>query len=163
MNAQVARVATGLPSSVRRVQQAVAVVVLVHLVALVLLLTHRDVIHSTVLSDHPGWSPDQVDTQTSSLVWQSVVPHVLIPLLLVFRARALKSGRPRARTFLTVLLAIQLLAHASLPVTLHELPGYAVIIIAVQTISLIFELSALWLLWAHPTSRTWFGVQAGDG
>ena len=142
-----------LPSSVKRVQQAVAVVVLVHLVALVLLLTHRDVIHSTVLSDNPGWSPDKVDEQTSSLVWQSVIPHILIPILLAIRARGLKNRR---RVFLTVLLGIQLLAHASLPITLHELPGYGAIIIAVQAVSLVFELTALWFLWFHPASKAWF-------
>jgi hypothetical protein len=155
MNTQ-AMVTTALPTSIKRVQQAVGVVVLVHLVALLLLLTHRGVIHGTVLSDHPGWSGDQVDSETNSLVWQSVVPHILIPLLLIFRARALKSRRPGARTFLTVLLAIQLAAHATLPITLHELPGYTATIVTVQAISLAAELTALYHLWLTPTSRTWF-------
>jgi hypothetical protein len=85
-----------------------------------------------------------------------VVPHVLIPILLVLRARGLKNRR---RIFLTVLLGIQLLAHASLPITLHELPGYGAIIIAVQAVSITFELTALWFLWAHPASKAWFQAQ----
>ncbi|NEA35646.1 hypothetical protein [Streptomyces sp. SID13031] len=145
-----------LPRSLKLVQRAVGVVILVHLVALILLLTHRDVIHGTVLADNPGWSADQVDDQTHSLVLQSAIPHVLIPLLLAFRAKALKSRKSRTRIFLTVLLGIQLLAHASLPITLHELPGYGAAVIAVQAVSLVFELSALWLLWATEDSRAWF-------
>lgn len=142
-----------LPRSLRLVRWAVGVVILVHLVALVLLLTHRDVIHGTVLADNPGWSAEKVDEQANSLVLQSVVPHVLIPLLLAFRLRSLKAHK---RTFLTVLLAIQLLAHASLPITLHELPGYDGAVIAVQAVSLVFEVSALWLLWATDDAKVWF-------
>ncbi|MEV6411737.1 hypothetical protein [Kribbella sp. NPDC051718] len=84
-----------------------------------------------------------------------ILVHVvaLIPLLLAFRLRTLKAHK---RIFLTVLLGIQLLAHASLPITLHELPGYGGAVIAVQAVSLVFEVSALWLLWATDDSKAWF-------
>src|SRR4051795_5683643 len=92
----------GLPVALRRATAAVVVVAAVHLVALVLVLTHRPDILATTAADHPDWAPDRIADQASSQVWQSVVPHVLIPVLLLWRASGLRSHRPRARTVLTV-------------------------------------------------------------
>jgi hypothetical protein len=145
-----------LPTSLRRATLAVGVVAAVHLVALVLVLTHQGDIAATTAADHPDWAPDRVAEQASSQVWESVLPHVLIPVLLLWRASTLRSRRPRARVVLTVLLGVQLLAHASLPITLHQLPGYAPVVLAVQAFSLVFEVAALVLLWGPRDSREWF-------
>jgi hypothetical protein len=113
---------------------------------------------ATAAADHPDWTPDRIAEQTTSQVWESAVPHVLIPVLLLWRASGLRGRRPRARIVLTVLLGVQLLAHATLPMTLHQLPGYGPLIIAVQAFSLVFELAALALLWGPRESRDWFAL-----
>jgi hypothetical protein len=154
--AETTAVRAGLPTALRRAGLAVGVVAAVHLVALVLVLTHRADILATTAADHPDWAPDRIAEQASSQVWESVLPHVLIPVLLLWRASGLRTRRPRARIVLTVLLGVQLLAHATLPMTLHQLPGYAPVIIAVQAFSLVFEVAALALLWGPRESREWF-------
>jgi hypothetical protein len=45
-----------------------------------------------------------------------------------------------------------LLAHASLPMTLGELPGYGPWVIAVQAVSFVFEVTALVLLWTKEST-----------
>jgi hypothetical protein len=147
---------TSLPTGLRRAVTAVGVVAAVHVAALVLVLTHRGVITTTAFADHPDWPAAQVDSEATSLVLQSVLPHVLIPVLLLWRASTLRSRRPRARTVLTVLLCVQVAAHATLPITLHELPGYGGWVIAVQALSAVFEVAALALLWGPRSSREWF-------
>lgn len=144
------------PAELRRAVLAVRVVAAVHLAALVLVLTHRDVIAATTAADHPDWMSARIGAQAGAQVWQSAVPHVVIPLLLLWRASTLRTGRPRARTVLTVLLGVQVLAHATLPLTLHQLPGYGPAVLAVQAFSLAFEVTALVLLWAPRSSRAWF-------
>jgi hypothetical protein len=140
------------PIVLRRVQYAVAVVAAIHVVALLLILLHRDVISAAVAARNPG---GDVDKLTSDAVLQGVIPHVVLAVVLPLRALRLRDGRGSARTWLTVLLAIQLLAHASLPIVLAELPGYGPWVIGVQTFSLLFEVTALWLLWT-PQARRFF-------
>jgi hypothetical protein len=47
-----------------------------------------------------------------------------------------------------LVLAIQVLAHATLPAVLAQMPGYAAPISALQAASLLFEVAAIVLLWA---------------
>jgi hypothetical protein len=143
---------TTFPRALVRVQYAVYAVAAIHVVALALILTHRDVMTTAFAASHPGQDPN-------GAVWQSVLPHVVLAILLPLRARRLRSGRPRARVVLTVVLAIQILAHATLPMVLAELPGYGAQVIAVQAVSLVFEIAALVLLWS-PAARRFFAPAA---
>jgi hypothetical protein len=139
-----------LPTAVRRVQYAVLVVAVIHVLALVLVLLHRDVIAGAMAAAHPT---GDVDALTDAAVKQAVIPHVVLAILLPLRAWRLRRGRTGARTFLTVVLIIQVLAHLTLPMVLAELPGYAGWVIAVQAVSLVFELAALWWLWTPAAGR----------
>jgi hypothetical protein len=139
-----------LPTAVRRSQLAVFAVAAIHVVALVLLYSHRDVIHAAIAAQHPG---ADVDALADSALWQSIVPHVVLAILLPVRALRLASGRKRSRTILTVILGIQIAAHATLPMVLNELPGYAMPVVLVQAVSFVFEVSALVLLWSGPARR----------
>ncbi|MFI5915550.1 hypothetical protein [Dactylosporangium sp. NPDC051541] len=78
----------------------------------------------------------------------AVVPHLVLAVLLPLRAYKLRSGRPKARRILTVVLGIQILAHAMLPGVVAQMPGYAVPIITLQALSLVCEVAALVFLWA---------------
>ena len=138
-----------LPLLLRRAQQAVYVVAAIHGLALILVLTHRDVIAGALAAQHPG---ADIGALTDAAVWQSVIPHVVLAILLPRRALRLASGRPSARIVLTVVLGIQVAAHATLPMVLAELPGYGVWIIGLQAVSLVFELVALRLLWTSEAS-----------
>jgi hypothetical protein len=95
-------------------------------------------------------------------VLSSVVPHVIFAILLPLRAYRLRTGRSRARTILTVLLALQIAAHGTLPMVLKVLPGYGAWVIAVQAFSLVFEVAALWLLWGSPAARRFFAPSAAQ-
>jgi hypothetical protein len=149
------------PRDLRRAFLAVLVVAAVHLVALVLIALHVDVIRGATAAAHPDLAADRIDALTRSQVFSSVVPHVVLALVLPWRAWALRSGRRSARIILTVLLGLQLLAHATLPVVLRELPGYAGWVIAVQAFSLVFELLALWLIWVPAPVREFFRAPRG--
>lgn len=149
------------PASLRWASYAVFVVAAVHLVALVLLMTHQDVIRSSVVADHPGWTGAQVARQTRTLVTQSLIPHIVLPLILTVRGSRLLAGRARGRGLLTTVLVIQVLAHATLPISLHELPGYATPLVAVQAFSLVFEVTALVGLWTTSASVYFRAARAG--
>jgi hypothetical protein len=129
------------PTVLRRAQYAVYAVAAIHVVALLLIVQHRDVIEAAVAAKNAG-------ADVNGAVLQSVIPHIILAVLLPLRALRLRSGRRKSRTVLTVVLAIQLAAHATLPMVLGELPGYAVAVIAVQAVSLAFEITALCLLWS---------------
>lgn len=146
-----------VPRPLRWAQVAVLIVALVHIAALVLLLTHHDVLHATVVTDHRGRSSAEIETQTRRQIVQSAIPHVVLPPVLTWRAHALTSGRSRARIVLLVLLAAQIAAHGTLPLVLHRLPGYAPIVISIQAFSFAFEVAALVLLW-HPATRAYFYI-----
>jgi hypothetical protein len=139
-----------LPTAVRRAQVAVVAVAAIHVLALVLILDHRDVIAAAVAAAHPTGDADAL---TRSALTQSIVPHVVLALLLPLRAARLRGGRPGTRRFLTAILVIQLLAHATLPIVLAELPGYGGWVIAVQAASLVFEVAALSWLWTPAAGR----------
>jgi hypothetical protein len=139
-----------LPPNFRLAQRCVLVVAGVHLVALALIATHADIFASSIAADYPHLNAHQMHVQTRALLLQSAIPHLVLATALLLRARALNSGRPRARMLLTVLLSVQMLAHATLPITLHQLPGYTLTILTVQAVSLAFEIAALTLLWWKP-------------
>jgi hypothetical protein len=147
--------ASQLPVALRRVQYAVVVVAAIHVVALLLIFTHRDVMSAALAARHPQANPTELDALTRAALYQSVIPHIVMAILLPMRAWRLRRGRRSSRLILTVVLAIQLVAHASLPIVLAELPGYGAAVIAVQGVSLVFELTALWLLWS-PEARRYF-------
>lgn len=144
------------PREVNRAIVATCVVAAVHLAALVLIAWHVNVIRDALASAHPGVTTAQLAELTQSQVLSSVVPHVVLAVVLPWRAYRLRSARPRSRTILTVLLALQLAAHATLPMVLAVLPGYAAWVIAVQGFSLAFEITALWLLWVPGPARAFF-------
>jgi hypothetical protein len=142
-----------LPIALRRTQYAVVVVAAIHVLALLLIFTHRDVIAASLAARHPQATATELDALTRSALLQAVLPHVVLAMLLTLRAWRLRNGRRSGRIALTVMLAIQVAAHASLPIVLAELPGYAAAVIAVQAVSLVFELAALWLLWSPEARR----------
>ncbi len=144
-----------VPRSLRWAQVAVLIVAAVHIAALVLVLTHQDELHATVATDHPGWLPSEIETQARQEIVQSAFPHVVLPLVLSWRARALTSGRNRARIVLVVLLAAQMAAHGTLPLVMQRLPDHAPAVIGIQAFSFAFEVAALVLLW-HPATRAFF-------
>jgi hypothetical protein len=147
------------PTTLRRAQYAVFVVAAIHVVALLLILWHRDVIAASVAAHHPELTGAALDKLSSSTVMQSVIPHVVLAVLLPLRAWRLRRGRRWTQLFLTVLLAIQVAAHATLPIVLAELPGYGAAVVAVQAVSLVFEVAALGLLWTRE-ARRYFASQA---
>lgn len=149
------------PPPVQRARWCVTVVAAIHVVALALILTHADTIRAALADQHPALGGALLDSQARQLVLQSAIPHVVLAVVLTIRARTLLSGRSRARTVLTALLALQLLAHATLPITLHELPGLGAAVIAVQGTSLVFEVTALILMWRPAAARGWFAPAAG--
>jgi hypothetical protein len=142
-------VPTRVPTTVRRAQFAIAAVAAIHVLALLLVLTHRDVIAGAIAAQHPG---ADVTALAASAVWQAAIPHIVLAVLFPLRAWRLRNGRPSSRIVLTVVLGIQLLAHASLPMVLGELPGYGVWVIAIQAVSLVFEIAALVLLWTKDSN-----------
>ena len=144
------------PRPVRYGIGAVLVVAAIHLIALALVITHRDVLTAAVAAAHPTWSSGRVDQVASSEFWSTLIPHILLPIVFVARARALRSGRRRTRTIITALLGLQLLAHATLPLQLQLFPGYGPWIIGVQAVSFVFEASTIYLLWRSPEARDFF-------
>ncbi|WP_433211584.1 hypothetical protein ACQP00_50790 [Dactylosporangium sp. CS-047395] len=82
----------------------------------------------------------------------AIVPHLVLAVLLPIRALKLRGGRPKARRILTLVLAIQVVAHVTLPSVIAQMPGYAAPIIALQALSLVCELAAIVFLWA-PSRR----------
>jgi hypothetical protein len=140
-------------NAIRRTQAAVLVVAAIHVVALVLIYQHQDVISAALAAQHPGAN---IEALTHDTVLQSAIPHLVLAVLLPVRALRLRPGRPGSRVVLTVILCIQILAHATLPITLKELPGYEPWIIVIQAVSLVFEVFALYTMWSR-RSRTVFG------
>jgi hypothetical protein len=138
-----------VPTSVRRTQLAIFAVAAIHVLALALVLTHRDVITGALAASHPGADADAL---AGAAVWQAAIPHIVLAVLLPLRAVRLGNGKRSSRIIVTVVLGVQLLAHASLPMTLGELPGYGAWVIAVQAISLVFEVAALVLLWTKEST-----------
>ena len=130
---------------IRRTQTAVLVVAAIHVVALVLVLQHQDVISAALAAQRPG---ADIGALTRATVLQSVIPHVVLAVLLPIRAFRLNPAKPGSRIVLTVVLGVQILAHATLPMVTRELPGYGPWIIAVQAVSLVFEVAALCNLWS---------------
>ncbi|WP_433053147.1 hypothetical protein [Dactylosporangium sp. CS-033363] len=82
----------------------------------------------------------------------AIVPHLVLAVLLPVRALKLRGGRPKARRILTLVLAIQVVAHVTLPSVIAQMPGYAVPLVALQALSLVCELAAIVFLWA-PSRR----------
>jgi hypothetical protein len=138
-----------VPTSVRRAQLAIAAVAAIHVLALILVLTHRDVIAGALAAQHPGADADAL---AGAAVWQAAIPHIVLAILLPLRARRLGNGKRWTRIIVTVVLGVQLLAHATLPMTLSELPGYGGWVIAVQAVSFVFEVAALAQLWTKQST-----------
>jgi len=138
-----------VPTSVRRTQLAIFAVAAIHVLALALVLTHRDVIAGALAASHPGADADAL---AGAAVWHAAIPHIVLAVLLPLRARRLGNGKQSSRIIVTVVLGLQLLAHASLPMTLGQLPGYGAWVIAVQAVSLVFEVAALALLWTKEST-----------
>jgi hypothetical protein len=159
-------VPTTAPPAPRQVELAVRalyVLAAIHLLALVLVATHHGVLTAAVAADHPSWSPERVGKVAGSLFRSTLVPHIVLPVVFLARGRALRSGRRRARTILTALLGLQLLAHATLPLQLRLFPGYGPWIIGVQVVSLVFEAATLYLLWGTEEARRFFVSSPGRG
>lgn len=144
------------PRQVRYAIGALLIVAAIHLIALALVITHHDVLTAAVAAAHPTWSPQRVNKAASSQYWSTLIPHIVLPIVFVTRAPALRSGRRRSRTIITALLGLQLLAHATLPLQLQLFPGYGPWIIGVQAVSLVFEASTIYLLWRSPEARSFF-------
>jgi hypothetical protein len=151
------------PRQVEHAIRALYVVAAIHLLALVLVATHHGVLTAAVAADHPGWSPQRVDKVAASLFQSTLVPHIVLPVVFLARGRALRSGRHRTRTVITVLLGLQLLAHATLPLQLRLFPGYGPWIVGVQAVSLVFEAATLGLLWGTAPAREFFARSPGRG
>jgi hypothetical protein len=145
-----------MSTSVSRAINCLYVVVVVHLVAAVLLVLHRDVINHAIAAAHPTWPAARAGSVATSLFSSSLAVHLVLAAVLLIRGRSLRSGRPLVRVFITALLVLQLLAHATIRTQLDMLPGYAGWLLAVQGFSLIFELATLWLLWGTPDGRAYF-------
>jgi hypothetical protein len=144
------------PIEVDRAAMAIFVIAAIHVLALALVATHRDAIAAAVASAHPGWPGARIDREAFSRFLQSLVPHAILPVVLVVRGRRLLAGGRRARLVITILLGVQLAAHATLPLQLERFPGYGPWLIAVQAVSLAFEGAALWLLWRPRPARAYF-------
>jgi hypothetical protein len=144
------------PQEVRRAAWATCIVAAVHVAALALILTHVDVVRTALAASHPNVTAAKLADLTQSQVLSSVVPHVVFAIVLPLCAYRLLTGRSRARTVLTVLLALQIAAHATLAMVLAVLPGYALWVIGVQAFSLVFEVAALWLLWGTAPAKRFF-------
>jgi hypothetical protein len=144
------------PRQVRYAIGALLIVAAIHLLALALVITHHDVLTNAVAEAHPTWSPDRIEQVASNQFQSTLIPHIVLPIVFVTRARALRSGRRRTRTIVTALLGLQLLAHATLPMQLQLFPGYGPWIIGVQAVSLMFEASTIYLLWRSPQARSFF-------
>jgi hypothetical protein len=145
-----------VPRPVRQAATAVLVVAAVHVLALVLLVVNRHALLDAATAQHPDWTAARLRELADGRFFQSAVPHVVLPVILTVRALALRSGRSRRRVFLTVLLCIQLAAHATFPLQRQMLPSFTGWLLLVQGFSLVFELAALVLLWAPAESRRWF-------
>jgi len=151
-----------MTKTLRRAQYAVVVVAAIHVVALALIWMHRDLIAASVATQHPQLTGADLDALTRSTIMQSIIPHVVLAVLLPLRAWRLRQGRRSTQVVLTVILCLQVAAHASLPIVLAELPGYGAAVIAVQAVSLLFELAALWLLWTPESRRFFAPTRTGD-
>jgi hypothetical protein len=120
-------------------------VAVIHVLAMGLLLVNaQEVAEGMRRTHYVGGSP--------------VVTHIVFAVLLVLLAGglALGTGRRWMRIAVTVVLTLQLLAHATLPAVVAILPAHAVEIVAVQAASLVLEIATLWLLWFAGPSRAWF-------
>src|SRR5690349_19349112 len=104
-----------VPRSVRQATSAGFVVVAVHVLALTLLVINRHALVDAAAHQHPGWTAARVQQLAEGRFVQSIVPHVILAIALTVRALGVRSGRTRGRMFLTVLLVLQLLAHATFP------------------------------------------------
>ena len=111
-----------MTTTLRRAQYAIAVVAAIHVVALILIWMHRDVIAASVAAQHPQLTGADLGALTRSTILQSVIPHLVLAVLLPVRAWRLRPGRRSTQVVLTVILGLQLAAHASLPIVLAELP-----------------------------------------
>ena len=89
--------APAAPREVAYAIRALFVVAAIHLVALALVITHHDVLTAAVAAHHPDWSPDRVGQVASSQFQSTLIPHIVLPIVFVTRARALRSGRRRTR------------------------------------------------------------------
>jgi hypothetical protein len=149
-----------VPSTVRQATTAVSVVAAVHVLALALLVVNRHALAVAVADQHPDWTAARVQSLADDRFVQSVVPHVVLAIVLTVRALAVRRGRSRGRGLLTVVLVLQLAAHATFPFQAQMLPTFVGWLVLVQGFSLVFEVSALWLLWRPDASRRWFRGEA---
>jgi hypothetical protein len=115
--------------------------------ALILIVLHREVFTATVAQAHPGLSAAKIDARGRALFLSMLAPHAVLAPALAIRARQLGRGTKRARTMLTFLLGLQIAAHATIPYQNAILPGYLGWLVTVQSISFVFEVAALWWLW----------------
>jgi hypothetical protein len=95
---------------------------------------------------------------TQYLLNSSTVVHGIFGTLFILFALLVRIGRNWLRILTTVLLVLELFAHLSLPSVIALLPGEALPTIVVQSISLLFELAALFLLWFSRPARLYFAA-----
>jgi hypothetical protein len=137
-----------MPGDVRLARGALLVVAAVHLLAIVLLLVNQAAVaEGTSRTNYTG--PSQV------------VVHIVLAVLFALAAAVLP--RRWGRVAATVLLGLQLLAHATLPLVVAMLPAFAAQIVLVQLFSLVFEVAALWLLWGSRASREHYRAAYSPG
>jgi hypothetical protein len=96
----------------------------------------------------------EVSRIITAMVTGSSAAHVVFAVLFVWLAVKVRGGRPWARWVATVLVALEMLDHLSIPLLTSLLPSVAGEIIVVQAVAFVFEVAALILLWAPRPHRT---------
>lgn len=146
-----------IPTSIKRAGLAVGVVSAIHVIALILLQTHSQEISATIHQLRPNMSAETFQQAYTQAVTTPSIVHIVLPILLLLAMRSVWVKKtPFSRMCLSLLLLIQILAHATIPITVATLPQEATTVIAVQGLSFVFELAALIWLWATKDSRAYF-------
>ena len=137
-----------IPREINWVMVSLLVIGVIHYVDIFLIATHRQEAAPSGMTQY--------------LFESSMIVHVVFGTLFILACVAVRTGRNWLRIVVTVLLVIQVLAHLSLPTLIALLPGEAVAITAVQVISLLFEVAALFLLWRPRPIRLFFKGRKGE-
>jgi hypothetical protein len=129
----------------------------IHIAAFFLLLMYQQEIAATIHQLHLNFTVEAYTEQYNSAVITPCMVHIVLSLIFLLILRSLYRKPTRAiRIRLTILLVIQILAHATIPITISTLPSQTVAVILVQSVSFIFELCALYFLWIPLASKAYF-------
>lgn len=136
-----------VPREINWVMLCFIVIGVIHYVAIFLIATHRQ--------------DADLSPLTQNIFESSMIIHVIMGTIFILMRIVIRTGRNWLRILATVLLVIQLLAHLSIVTLIRLLPDQAVPTIAVQAISLVFELAALFLLWRSQQAGVYFKARKG--